>query len=220
MDNFVNYANATTIMTAIADKINKLGCYHFKGSIPFAQLPAVLDASVKGFLWNISNDFETDARFIEGAGKKYAAGENVGVADLSSYSAVTPVGSEDPSSEGWYELVSGEYVPTEDTTVDPLKTYYEYIEAYKLDCLGQFVDIDAILDVICKEEFDATKAYAAGDVVRYTDNKLYKFKDAHVEDDPWNPTNVDEVDVISLIADAEPESLTQAQIEALIALLD
>lgn len=219
MKNYVDYANATVLMQAIAEKIEKLGCYHFRGSIPFAQLPAILTATEKGYLWNITNDFTTDARFIEGAGKKYYAGENVGVADLSTYDAVTPAGSEDPSSEGWYELVSGNYVLSEDTTVDPLKTYYEYNELYKLDCLGQFVDIDAILDVICKEVFDATQAYDAGTVVRYTDNKLYKFKNAHVADDPWDPTNVDETTVIELIAEAEPESLTAQQIADLKAIL-
>lgn len=218
MKNFVSYADATTLMTAIAEKIEKLGCYHFKGSIAFAALPASPSAAEKGFLWNISDDFTTDARFVEGAGKKYSAGENVGVADMSTYDAVTPQAGDDPKTLGWYELVSGEYILSEDETVDPLKTYYEYNESYKLDCLGQFVDIDAILDVICQEEFDATQAYDAGAVVRYN-GKLYKFKTAHVADDPWDPTNVDEVDVISLIADAEPESLTQAQIEALIALL-
>lgn len=40
---------------------------------------------------------------------------------------VEPVGSEDPSSEGWYELVSGEYVLSTDTTVDAGKTYYEIV---------------------------------------------------------------------------------------------
>ena len=219
MSNFVSYADATTLMTAIAEKIEKLGCYHFKGSITFSQLPATPSAAEKGFLWNISNDFTTDARFVEGAGKKYSAGENVGVADLSYYSEVTPVGSENPKTEGWYELVSGEYVPTEDETVDSGKTYYEYIESYKLDCLGQFVDIDAILDIICKDEFDATQAYVIGDIVRYTDNKIYQFKADHAANDPWDPTEVDEKDVVSLIKEAEPESLTQQQIDALIALL-
>lgn len=219
MSNFVSYADATTLMTAIAEKIEKLGCYHFKGSIPFAQLPATPSATEKGFLWNINDDFETDARFIEGAGKKYSAGENVGVADLSYYSEVTPVGSENPKTEGWYELVSGEYVPTEDETVDSGKTYYEYNESYKLDCLGQFVDIEAILDIICTAKFEDDQAYEIGDVVRYTDNKIYQFKAPHAANDPWDPTEVDEKDVVSLIKEAEPESLTQQQIDALIALL-
>ncbi len=219
MSNFVSYSNATTLMTAIAEKIEKLGCYHFKGSIPFASLPATPSAAENGFLWNINNDFTTDARFIEGAGKKYYAGENVGVADLSTYDAVAPVGSENPSTEGWYELVGGKYVLSEDTTVDAGKTYYEYTPNFKLDCLGQFVDIDAILDIICAEKFDATKAYAIGDVVRYTDDKIYKFKAAHTANDPWDADEVDEKDVVTLIKEAEPESLTQQQIDDLIALL-
>lgn len=219
MKNYVDYANATVLMQAIAEKIEKLGCYHFRGSIPFAQLPATPTATEKGYLWNITNDFTTDARFIEGAGKKYYAGENVGVADLSTYDAVTPVGSEDPSTEGWYELVAGKYVLSEDTTVDPLKTYYEFNELYKLDCLGQFVDIDAILDIICKEVFDATKEYEIGKVVRYTDNKLYKFKVKHEIDDPWDASKVDETTVIELIAEAEPENLTDQQVGDLIAIL-
>ncbi len=45
----------------------------------------------------------------------------------STASEVEPAGSEDPSSEGWYELVSGEYVLSTDTTVDAGKTYYEIV---------------------------------------------------------------------------------------------
>lgn len=42
-----------------------------------------------------------------------------------TYNAVTPVGTEDPASEGWYEEDgSGGYQLTEDTSVDPNKTYY------------------------------------------------------------------------------------------------
>ena len=42
---------------------------------------------------------------------------------LFEYEVVTnPTGN--PSTQGWYELVEGEYVLTEDTTVDESKTYY------------------------------------------------------------------------------------------------
>jgi len=44
------------------------------------------------------------------------------------YVEVTPVGTENPSEEGWYELVEGEYVPSEDTEVDSEKTYYKRVE--------------------------------------------------------------------------------------------
>lgn len=40
------------------------------------------------------------------------------------YTAVTPVGSENPATEGWYEKSGNTYVLSADTTVDPQKTYY------------------------------------------------------------------------------------------------
>lgn len=46
-----------------------------------------------------------------------------------SYVEVTPTGTENPSEEGWYELVSGEYTLTTDTKVDSGKTYYERVTA-------------------------------------------------------------------------------------------
>lgn len=49
---------------------------------------------------------------------------NGGAAPAPTYTAVTPVGTENPSEEGWYELVNGSYVLSEDTTVDNSKTYY------------------------------------------------------------------------------------------------
>ena len=42
-----------------------------------------------------------------------------------TYTAVTPVGTENPSQEGWYELSGTIYTLTTDTTVDSEKTYYE-----------------------------------------------------------------------------------------------
>ena len=51
------------------------------------------------------------------------------------YTAVTPVGDEDPSAEGWYEsdgLIPPTYTLSIDTNVDPLKTYYAKTEEYQL----------------------------------------------------------------------------------------
>ena len=56
-------------------------------------------------------------------------------------------------------------------------------------------------------------------VVVKKDEKLYRFKAAHTANDPWDPTEVDEVDVVTLIKDAEPDSLTQQQLDDLLALL-
>lgn len=41
-----------------------------------------------------------------------------------SYSSVTPVGTENPKTEGWFEKSGDEYFLTADETVDSEKTYY------------------------------------------------------------------------------------------------
>ena len=42
-----------------------------------------------------------------------------------TYTAVSPVGTENPKTEGWYILSGDNYVLTNDTEVDSNKTYYE-----------------------------------------------------------------------------------------------
>lgn len=41
------------------------------------------------------------------------------------YEEVTPVGTENPAQEKWYEIINGNYVRTSDTTVQSGKTYYK-----------------------------------------------------------------------------------------------
>lgn len=224
--NYVDYENATTLMNKIGAKFDSMaGALHYRGSITFANLPGTLTKAMAGYVYNITNEFTTDARFIEGAGKKYPAGTDVSVADLSTYDAVTPVGSENPHTAGWYELVDGRYVLSADTTVDDQKTYYEYTESLKLDAGAGFIDVDAINNRITAiaadiaDAFVSTSAYAIGDIVTYADG-LYKFKAAHTANTDWDATEVDAVTVEQLIASAEPDSLTTAQVNALIALLD
>lgn len=55
--------------------------YKPAGTVAFASLP-LLDASVLGNVYDVSDAFTTDNRFAEGAGKKYPAGSNVAVIDL------------------------------------------------------------------------------------------------------------------------------------------
>ncbi len=88
-NNFVDYSNATELMTEIGNKIKALnGAYILRGSVTFANLPGTLTAAMTGYVYNVSNEFTTDARFIEGAGKKYSAGTNVVVANVGT--AETP----------------------------------------------------------------------------------------------------------------------------------
>ncbi len=42
----------------------------------------------------------------------------------TTYEEVTPVGTENPANEGWYEVANGKYVKTTDTTVTENKDYF------------------------------------------------------------------------------------------------
>ena len=219
--NFVSYDNATELMQGIADAIAEAaakGGFTFRGSVAFANLPSTLTSAMKNFVYNVTDEFTTDARFIEGAGNTYPAGTDVAVAELSSYDEVTPVGTENPSEEGWYEYdsVNQEYVLSEDETVDGTKTYYELVNSYKFDVLPGFVDLSYIENMIAGA-FSTSVAYSEGDVVIY-EGALYKFNTDHAAG-VWDATEVDEKTVAELISEAEPESLTTAQVNALLALL-
>lgn len=58
------------------------GALHFQGSIPFASIPTT--GQVGGDMYNITDDFTTDARFMEGAGKFCPAGTNIAWVAASS----------------------------------------------------------------------------------------------------------------------------------------
>lgn len=96
------------VNTAIAEQIGRV--YKPAGSITFAELinTVDLDESNLGNIYNIRNAFTTTSDFMEGAGKDYPAGTNVGVVqdganyyfdvfvgqvDLSNYYTKTEVNS-------------------------------------------------------------------------------------------------------------------------------
>lgn len=184
-DNFVNYDDATELMTEIAAKLKALnGAYILRGSVTFANLPTTLTASMTGYVYDIADEFTTDARFKEGAGKKYSAGTNVAIANLGTQEAP-------------------------DMKFDVLSAFFD------IDGINKRIDNvrDTLADV-----FDTSADYAKGDVVIYNDG-LYRFTAAHTAG-AWDDTQVETVTIKTLIDEAEPESLTEAQINALIALLD
>ena len=227
--NFVSYENAQSLMGAIGQKFDDLGKgYTFRGTVTFANLPATLTTAMAGYVYNVSNAFTTDARFVEGAGHEINAGANVAVADLSydEYNAVTPVGTENPSEEGWYELDGSSYVPTQDTEIASGKTYYAKttVTDLKFDILAGFIDMSGIngrIDTLAgslADVFSTSEAYSIGDVVIYED-QLYKFDSAHVAG-VWDSTEVHAITMESLLSAVEPDSLTTAQVNALLALLN
>lgn len=57
-----------------------------KGTVAYASLPTPAKANL-GYMYNVSDAFTTDNRFVEGAGKKYAAGANVYVVAVTTGSS-------------------------------------------------------------------------------------------------------------------------------------
>lgn len=83
MANFVSYSDMQVLMTAIGTKFSALnGAYVIKGNSLFANLPATPTAAQTGFVYNVTDEFTTDSRFVEGAGKSYPADTNVVIVNL------------------------------------------------------------------------------------------------------------------------------------------
>ena len=74
LTNGAGYQTASDVNTAIDSKIGST--YKAKGSIAFANLPALSSAN-EGKVYNITDAFTTTSDFVEGAGKNYPAGTNV-----------------------------------------------------------------------------------------------------------------------------------------------
>lgn len=74
LTNGAGYQTASDVNTAIDSKISST--YKAKGSVAFANLPALTSAN-EGNVYNVSDAFTTTSDFIEGAGNSYPAGTNV-----------------------------------------------------------------------------------------------------------------------------------------------
>lgn len=219
--NFTSYENQQALMTAISNAIKagagSKGGYIFRGNSTFANLPSTLTEAMVGYVYNVTDAFTTDSRFVEGAGTECPAGTNVQIVDLSTYAEVTPEAGDNPKTEGWYELDNGQYVATDDTEVASGKTYYAKTVIVKFDLFATNVDISGIYAMIAGE-FNTTTAYSAGNVVIH-DGVLYKFKTDHAAG-AWNSAEVEQRTIAQLLDEVEVASLTTAQVNALIALLN
>lgn len=93
------------------------------GRVPYSQLPE--SAMEYEGNWNADTNTPTLANGTGVNGEFYIVSvggtQNLG----DSYTEVTPEGTENPQSEGWYVYDGNDYVPTTDVTVDPDTTYYE-----------------------------------------------------------------------------------------------
>ena len=246
MANFVSYSDASTLMAAIGAKFAELnGAYVIKGNSTFANLPATPTAAQNGFVYNVTDEFTTDSRFVEGAGKVYPAGTNVVIINIGD--ATTPNMKYDVMGAfvdvAALEAAIEEVADTIGATFDEAETYAagDYVvyggSIYKfkashtgawadadVDEVGTVIDLvlatsgsaDARVDTVVA---DLAPAFDASSL--YEDGEVVTYGDElykfKLAHDPgaWNPAEVDKITV----ADLEPDSLTSAQITALEALL-
>ena len=88
IENNVYSKSQTYSKTEVDDKISAAltAAIVPKGTVSYASLPTPAKANL-GYMYNVSNEFTTDARFVEGAGKKYDAGANVYVVAVTAGSS-------------------------------------------------------------------------------------------------------------------------------------
>ena len=135
MANFVSYANATELMQGVADKFDELGgAYIPKGSLAFSALP-VLTEAMRGYVWNITDDFTTDSRFVDGADKDYPAGTNVVVVEVEESGTKSymldvlgnfiDIAAIENRIDGTQAMTAPEFDETQDYAVGDVVTYHD-----------------------------------------------------------------------------------------------
>ena len=82
MANFLTFDQAMQLFGLTGNKFQNLdGAYVDKGSVAFADLPEAT-AERKGYGYNVTDEFTTDDRFIDGSGRRYSAGTNVMIVEV------------------------------------------------------------------------------------------------------------------------------------------
>lgn len=98
--------NGSTAQEITAADLGLSSALKPQGSIAFENLPAP-SASNLGYIWNVTDSFTTDARFLEGAGVSYPAGTNVAVVQNGNSYAFDVYGSFVDLSN--YAQINGNY---------------------------------------------------------------------------------------------------------------
>lgn len=79
LTNDQKYQTESEVTAAISSQIGRV--YKPCGTLTFAELPSAT-AELLGNVYNVSDDFTTDDRFVDGAGKFITAGSNVAVVKI------------------------------------------------------------------------------------------------------------------------------------------
>ncbi len=112
LTNDSGYQTADDVSTAVSSQIGRV--YKPAGTVAFAALPAA-SADVLGNVYNISDAFTIDDRFVDGAGHKVPAGTNIAVVQVGEdYKLDVLAGAVDLTN--YVEKETGKGLTTEDYT--------------------------------------------------------------------------------------------------------
>ncbi len=112
LTNDSGYQTADDVSTAVSSQIGRV--YKPAGTVAFAALSAA-SADVLGNVYNISDAFTTDDRFVDGAGHKVPAGTNIAVVQVGEdYKLDVLAGAVDLTN--YVEKETGKGLTTEDYT--------------------------------------------------------------------------------------------------------
>lgn len=154
--------------TQIAAKISST--YKAAGSVAFASLPNTLNDTVLGNVYNVTNQFTADTRFVDGEnGKSYPAGTNVavvkigseyyfdvlaGFVDLSNYATQSYVTSQIGTAKT--EII-GSGSATSTTIKGAVAEAKTYADGLASDLSDQISDVDAKIgeDTVSEQISDA-----------------------------------------------------------------
>lgn len=165
LTNDSNYQTGAQVESAIAAQIGSV--YRPSGSLAFASLPA-LTAENLGKVYNVTNAFTTTSDFVEGAGKKYKAGADVGIIETSAAAYVATEDTTAQAGKTYYADANGTALDTQPAEGADISEagYYEYVAAvYKYNVFANFVDTSALLNKITGGTTGAiVKQTADGDI--------------------------------------------------------
>ncbi len=112
LTNDSGYQTADDVSAAVSSQIGRV--YKPAGTVAFAAIPTP-SADVLGNVYNISDGFTTDDRFVDGAGQKIPAGTNVAVVQVGEdYKLDVLAGAVDLTN--YVEKETGKGLSTEDYT--------------------------------------------------------------------------------------------------------
>ncbi len=112
LTNDSGYQTADDVSTAVSSQIGRV--YKPAGTVAFAAL-SVASADVLGNVYNISDAFTIDDRFVDGAGHKVPAGTNIAVVQVGEdYKLDVLAGAVDLTN--YVEKETGKGLTTEDYT--------------------------------------------------------------------------------------------------------